>query len=92
MKIAVLGPTLCTTMAAHAQDKPADFASQTPLTISGDGPWYRIELPLSVQLNARQADLSDLRVFNHEGQPQAYALNQKQASQEQEPTPIQVKW
>ena len=92
LKIAVLGLTLCTTMAAHAQDKPADFASQTPLTLSGDGPWYRIELPPSVQPNARQADLSDLRVFNNEGQPQAYALNQKQASQEQEPTPIPVKW
>ncbi|WP_167378001.1 DUF3999 domain-containing protein [Pseudomonas floridensis] len=92
MKIAVLGLTLCTTMAAHAQDKPADFTSQTPLTLSGEGPWYRIELPLSVQLSARQTDLSDLRVFNAEGQPQAYALNQKQAAPEQEPTPIPVKW
>lgn len=92
LKVAALGLALCTTMAAHAQDKPADFASQTPLTLSGDGPWYRIELPLAVQLSARQTDLSDLRVFNSEGQPQAYALNQKQAKQDQEPTPIPVKW
>lgn len=92
LKVAALGLALCTTMAAHAQDKQADFASQTPLTLSGDGPWYRIELPLAVQLSARQTDLSDVRVFNSEGQPQAYALNQKQAAHDQEPTPIPVKW
>lgn len=67
MKIAVLGLALCAAISASAQDKPADFASQTPLTLSGEGPWYRIELPLAVQLNARQADLGDVRVFNAEG-------------------------
>ncbi|EPM84906.1 hypothetical protein A3SM_09268, partial [Pseudomonas syringae pv. actinidiae ICMP 18886] len=92
MKIAVLGLALCTVMTAAAQDKPADFASQTPLSLSGEGPWYRIELPLAVQLNARQTDLGDVRVFNAEGQPQAYAITPRQPAREQEPAPIEVKW
>ncbi|MEB0239054.1 DUF3999 family protein, partial [Pseudomonas sp. 5S3] len=58
---AVFGAALCAalfaTMSAHAQEKPADFASQVPLTLSGNGPWYRLELPLAVQLGARQAGL-----------------------------------
>ncbi len=92
MKIAVLGLALCTAITALAQDKPADFASQTPLSLSGEGPWYRIELPLAVQLNARQTDLSDVRVFNAEGQPQAYSITPRQPAPEQEPTPIEVNW
>ncbi|KPC24715.1 Uncharacterized protein ABJ99_3014 [Pseudomonas syringae pv. cilantro] len=92
MKVAVLGLALCAAISASAQDKPADFASQTPLTLSGEGPWYRIELPLAVQLNARQADLGDVRVFNAEGQPQAYAITPREPAREQEPAPIEVKW
>ncbi|RMO77742.1 hypothetical protein ALQ33_02126 [Pseudomonas syringae pv. philadelphi] len=92
MKIAVFGLALCAAISASAQDKPADFASQTPLTLSGEGPWYRIELPLAVQLNARQADLGDVRVFNAEGQPQAYAITPREPAREQEPAPIEVKW
>ncbi|KPB55224.1 Membrane protein [Pseudomonas coronafaciens pv. oryzae] len=92
MKIAVFGLALCASITANAQDKPADFASQTPLSLSGEGPWYRLELPLGVQLNARQTDLGDLRVFNAEGQPQAYAITPRQPAREQEPAPIPVKW
>jgi hypothetical protein len=54
-------------LAAVAQDKPADFATQVPLSVSGEGPWYRLDLPLVVQLNARQTDLSDVRVFDAAG-------------------------
>lgn len=90
LKIAALGAVLCAAMTAHAQDKPADFASQTPLSLSGQGPWYRIELPLAVQLNARDPNLGDLRIFNSEGQAQAYALAQQVPTQEQASTP--VKW
>lgn len=90
LKIAVLGAVLCSGMIAHAQDKPADFASQTPLTLEGQGPWYRIELPLAVQLNARDSNLGDVRVFNAAGQAQAYALAQQVPAQEQ--TSTAVKW
>lgn len=55
-------------LSASAQEKLADFATQVPLSVSGEGPWYRLELPLSVQLNARQTDLSDVRVFNAAGE------------------------
>lgn len=54
--------------AAYAQETPADFAVQVPLAVSSAGPWYRLELPLAVQLRARQADLSDVRVFNAAGE------------------------
>ncbi|PQZ92696.1 MULTISPECIES: DUF3999 domain-containing protein [Pseudomonas] len=77
---------------AFAQEGPADFATQVPLAVSGNGPWYRLELPLAVQLNARQADLSDVRVFNAAGEPQAYSLS-RQASQRTESRNVtEVKW
>ena len=90
--------TLCSLLAAlfiastHAQEKPADFSTQVPLTISGQGPWYCLELPLAVQLGARQADLSDVRVFDATGQAQAYALTQNDARQREPQTPVAVKW
>lgn len=90
LKIAVLGAVLCSGMIAHAQDKPADFASQTPLTLDGQGPWYRIELPLALQLQARDPNLGDVRVFNGAGEIQDYALVQQAPIQEQTSTP--VKW
>ena len=72
LSIALVG--LCAALSASAAEGPADFTAKVPLTVSGEGPWYRLELPLAVQLSARQADLSDLRVFNAAGEPQAYAL------------------
>ncbi|MGV8916869.1 MAG: DUF3999 domain-containing protein [Pseudomonas sp.] len=79
-------------MSAQAQDKPADFSTQVPLTISGQGPWYRLELPLAVQLGSRQPDLRDLRVFDASGQAQAYALTQNDAQHRTPQTPVAVKW
>ncbi|WP_065925852.1 DUF3999 domain-containing protein [Pseudomonas sp. 8 R 14] len=90
LSVVVLG--MCTTLSVWAQETPADFSRQVPLSVSGNGPWYRLELPLAVQLNARQADLSDVRVFNAAGEPQAYALS-RQASQRTESREVtDVKW
>lgn len=90
LSVAVLG--LCTTLSVWAQEAPADFTAHVPLNVSGSGPWYRLELPLAVQLNARQADLGDVRVFNAAGEPQAYALS-RQASQRSESRNVTaVKW
>ena len=90
LSVVVLG--MCTALSVWAQETPADFSSQVPLSVSGNGPWYRLELPLAVQLNARQADLSDVRVFNAAGEPQAYALS-RQASQRTESREVtDVKW
>lgn len=91
MKIAALGMAWVA-LAAQAQDSQSDFASQTPLTLSGEGPWYRLELPLAVQLHARQADLGDLRIFNAQGQPMAYAFAREPQVTEQDPPPVAVKW
>jgi hypothetical protein len=79
-------------LSASAQEKPADFATQVPLTVSGEGPWYRLELPLSVQLHARQTDLSDVRVFNAAGEAQAYALAREPAPTGENRTLTDVKW
>lgn len=79
-------------LSAGAQEKPEDFATQVPLSVSGEGPWYRLELPLAVQLNARQTDLGDVRVFNAAGQPQAYALARETAATEDNRTLTDVKW
>lgn len=79
-------------LSASAQEKPADFATQVPLTVSGEGPWYRLELPLVVQLNARQTDLSDVRVFNAAGEAQAYALARETAPTRENRTLTDVKW
>ncbi|WP_085694883.1 MULTISPECIES: DUF3999 domain-containing protein [unclassified Pseudomonas] len=79
-------------MTVGAQEKPADFAVQIPLAVTGDGPWYRLELPLSAQLQARQTDLSDLRVFNAAGEPQAYALARESAQTRDDGQLHDVKW
>ncbi|KAA0976810.1 DUF3999 domain-containing protein [Pseudomonas sp. ANT_H12B] len=80
------------TLSAGAQEKPADFATQVPLSVSGEGPWYRLELPLAVQLNARQTDLSDVRVFNAAGEAQAYSLARASAPTRENRTLTDVKW
>ncbi|MGZ0718675.1 DUF3999 domain-containing protein [Pseudomonas palleroniana] len=78
--------------AVYAQEGPADFTTQVPLAVSGNGPWYRLELPLAVQLSARQADLSDVRVFNAAGEPQAYALSRQSAQRTESRNVADVKW
>jgi hypothetical protein len=83
---------MCAALAASAQEAPADFTHHVPLSVSGNGPWYRLELPLAVQLNARQADLSDVRVFNAAGEPQAYALSRQSSQRTESRNVADVKW
>ncbi|MGE7960485.1 DUF3999 domain-containing protein [Pseudomonas sp. NPDC089530] len=83
---------LCVALSAMAQDKPGDFKSLVPLSLSGEGPWYRLELPLAVQLRASQTDLRDIRVFNAAGEPQAYALVRQQAQTTEQRSFSEVKW
>ena len=90
LSVAVVG--LCTTLFVWAQEAPADFTTQVPLSVSGNGPWYRLELPLAVQLSARQADLSDVRVFNAAGEPQAYALSRQSSQRTESRNVVDVKW
>jgi hypothetical protein len=69
-----------TLLTATADERAADFAERWPLSLSGAGPWYRLELPLAAQLAARQADLGDLRIFDASGQAQPYALLRESAA------------
>ncbi|RON10815.1 hypothetical protein BK659_04695 [Pseudomonas brassicacearum] len=92
LKLSLGAVGLCAALSAHAQETPADFTTQVPLSLSGEGPWYRLELPLAVQLNARQTDLSDVRVFNAAGEVQAYSLAREQAQSRENLLVSDVKW
>nr|WP_256737460.1 DUF3999 domain-containing protein [Pseudomonas sp. dw_358] len=67
---------LCTVLSAlAAEQQPGDFARQWPLALSGAGPWYRLQLPVTAEFSAHQPDLGDLRVLNAAGAAQAYSLH-----------------
>lgn len=66
---------------AVASPTPADFASRVPLEVSGNGPWYRLQLPIDVLFAARNGDLRDLRVFNADGEALPYSLRTTSASE-----------
>lgn len=83
---------LAVALSINAQEQPADFATHVPLSLSGEGPWYRLELPLTVQLKAQQSDLSDVRVFNAAGEVQAYALARESAQVSEQRELTDVKW
>lgn len=60
---------------AVASERPQDYSTRVELELAGDGPWYRLELPMALHLAGQYGDLRDLRVFNAQGQMQAYALH-----------------
>lgn len=64
-----------------AAPTPADFTSRVPLEVSGNGPWYRLQLPIEALFAARNGDLRDLRVFNAEGEALPYSLRTSAASE-----------
>src|SRR5690606_35817774 len=70
----------------------ADYTTQVPLTLEGEGPWYRLELPLSLQMAARHTDLRDLRVLNAEGEELAYALTLGTSQPAEKRQEAAVKW
>jgi hypothetical protein len=90
--VPLLGSLLCAASLSQAEDLPDDFTTHAPLTVSGEGPWYRLELPLGVQLNARQSNLNDVRVFNADGQAQPYAITQSPPQRAADASPVSVKW
>lgn len=60
---------------------PADFSVRVPLEQSGDGPWYRLPLPIEAQFAARHGDLRDLRILDAAGQALPYSLRAGAARQ-----------
>lgn len=59
---------------SQASEKPHDYRHGAALQLAGEEPWYRLELPFAAHLAAGHGDLRDLRVFDSNGQMQAYAL------------------
>ncbi|MBC9249019.1 hypothetical protein A9179_01895 [Pseudomonas alcaligenes] len=87
----LLGAALLLAPWAQAE-QAADYAVQVPLEVSGEGPWYRLELPMALQLAARHADLRDLRVFNAEGEALAYALTPASALPTEQRQEATLRW
>lgn len=75
-----------------AQEQSGDYAVQFPLSLSGEGPWYRLDVPMALHFAARYGDLRDLRVFNGEGQALAYALVAGQGESRDSQQEQAVKW
>lgn len=92
LKTALFAMLLGAMASAMGEDLPDHFSRLVPLTLSGEGPWYRLELPLSVQLSARQGNLNDIRVFNADGQAQPYALTLGEPQRAADEKPVTVKW
>ncbi|WP_447753362.1 DUF3999 domain-containing protein [Pseudomonas nicosulfuronedens] len=76
---------------ASAAPAPADFASRVPLEVSGDGPWYRVQLPIEVLFAARHGDLRDVRIFNAKGEALPYSLRTSAASEKQVRSEVQAR-
>jgi hypothetical protein len=71
----------CTTaLAADApvQPRPADFAWQLPLAVSGNNGVVQFRLPVEVYARAQHPQMADLRVFDPAGQPVPFALHRPQ--------------
>ena len=89
-KLALLLAALLPTMATA--ETPADYAATAPVTLSGDGPYCRLTLPIAVHFAARHADLQDLRVFNGAGEAMPFTLLYDQPRTERTEQQIAVKW
>lgn len=60
--------------ATSAEEGVDGFAAQATLALAGAGPWYRVDVPVAMHLAAAHGDLRDLRIFDAQGQAQAYSL------------------
>lgn len=69
----------CWSTLALAADTPADYSHAIALTVSGKNAVVQLRLPQAVYLNARSADLRDLRVFDAAGKVVPFALTQPAA-------------
>ncbi|RRV29113.1 DUF3999 domain-containing protein [Pseudomonas sp. o96-267] len=89
---ALVALSLSLIAAVQAEERQQDYRQQLPLVLEGAGPWYRVELPMAVHYAAQHADLRDLRIFNAQGQAQAYALLAGQRESRDEEQEHGVRW
>lgn len=90
--VTVVSLILAWAAAAQAEEGLQDYRQHLPLTLSGEGPWYRVELPMAVYYAAEHGDLRDMRVFNGQGQAMAYALLPGQRESRDEEQEHGVRW
>ena len=62
------------TASAASADQLQEFKIRTPITLQGDGPYYQLTLPLEAQFASHFLDMSDLRVFNGQGEMVPFSL------------------
>lgn len=78
--------------AAEAQTKPADFAARMPITGAVNAPFYRFAVPLEAYLQSAHGDLSDLRVFDSEGQVVPHARLAAAGSRQETRQHVKLRW
>lgn len=78
--------------AVQAAERPQDYTHHYPLTLQDEGPWYRLEVPMAVHYAAQHGDLRDVRIFNAQGQAQAYAVLPGQAQSHEQLREQAVRW
>ncbi|SFU77707.1 DUF3999 family protein [Pseudoduganella namucuonensis] len=69
---ALLGLSLA--LHATANDKPSAYAYTMPLTLAADTGIASLRLPQAVYIGAMSRDLSDMRVFDRDGNPRPHAI------------------
>lgn len=77
---------------SQANETPQDYRHSAALQLAGEGPWYRLELPFAAHFAAGHGDLRDLRVFDSNGQMQAYALIPGRSETVQQEQEHGVRW
>jgi hypothetical protein len=77
---------------AQTAERLDDYPARLPITVQGEGPWFRLPLPLTLRWQAASPDLRDLRVFNAQGEALAYGFVEAGARQTREAREQSVKW
>ena len=72
---------------AHAE-RPADYAFGVALTPGAPAAFQRVALPAAVYEGVAHRDLSDLRVFNADGEVVPFALVPRRAVPRERPSPV----
>jgi hypothetical protein len=78
--------------AAQRADRLDDYSTRLAVSVQGEGPWYRLPLPLALRWQAAHPDLRDLRVFNADGEALAYGFVETASHQTREDREHAVKW
>ena len=74
-------------LTVHAET-PGDYAYRLPLTTAGDAAFFGVELPAKVYEGAVRRDLGDVRVFNADGAPAAFAFMPRPADARAAPASV----